>query len=63
MTNAYNLSFITMKQPVNFDLNVDQVSKLNAMLPKGYKIISVEENLKRIAQAKKKPKVVYAPTP
>lgn len=52
-----------MKQPVNFDLNVDQVSKLNAMLPKGYKIISVEENLKRIAQAKKKPKVVYAPTP
>lgn len=30
-----------MSKIVQYDLNVDQVSKLNGMLPKGYKVISV----------------------
>ena len=50
-----------MQKVNNFDLNVDQVAKLNSMLPRGYKIISLEENNKRIAQLKKKSKIVYAP--
>jgi hypothetical protein len=45
----------------NLDLNVDQASKLNSILPKGYKIITVEDNNKRLAQIKKKPKIAYVP--
>lgn len=50
-----------MQRSNHFDLNVDQVAKLNKILSKGYKVISVEENNKRVAQIKKKPKIAYVP--
>ena len=50
-----------MQKPTHFDLNVDQVAKLNRLLPKGYKFISLEDNTKRIAQLKKKSKITYIP--
>lgn len=50
-----------MQKSNHFDLNVDQVAKLNRILPKGYKFITIEENNKRIAQIKKKPKIAYVP--
>jgi hypothetical protein len=50
-----------MKKANTFDLNADQVTKLNSKLPKGYKLISVEDNVKRINQSKKKPKIAYVP--
>lgn len=50
-----------MSKIIQFDLNIEQVSKLNGVLPKGYKVISVEENIKRLALIKDKPQVAQVP--
>lgn len=50
-----------MKGFSQFDLNVDQVAKINKLLPKGYKLISIEDNTKRVSQLKKKPKIALVP--
>ena len=52
---------VPMQKPTHFDLNVDQVAKLNRLLPKGYKFISLEDNNKRLAQLKKISKITYVP--
>lgn len=50
-----------MKKSSEFDLNVDQVAKINKLLPKGYKLITIEDNNKRISLLKKKPKIALVP--
>lgn len=47
--------------PLKIILNVDQANKLNRMLPRGYRFILTEEYKKRLAQSKKKSKIVYLP--
>lgn len=50
-----------MQKSSHFDLNVDQAAKINRVLPKGYKLITVEDHNKRLAQMKRKPKIAYVP--
>lgn len=45
-----------------FYLNIDQAKKINALMPKGYKVISVDDFKKRLNQSKKKSKILYQPT-
>lgn len=44
-----------------FYLNIDQVKKINRLMPKGYKVISTEDFKKRVNQSKKKSKILYQP--
>ena len=44
-----------------FYLNIDQVKKINRLMPKGYKVISIDDFKKRVNHSKKKSKILYQP--
>ena len=44
-----------------YSLNIEQVKKINLLLSRGYKVISIEDFKKRVNQSKKKAKVIYQP--